>query len=193
MEEKDGIKRTVTLDAQYRTHPLLGDFASNNFYKKYEEGYRSPLGAELFEQRLQGIENKAAVWIDVPNHQGREERLHTGSRKRIAEASKIAEYVNKWIGSEEGSGLSFGVISFYKAQVYAAYKALQEYGITERAQDGTWQICQEYRFLENGDERLRIGTVDAFQGMEFDIVFLSIVRTQEQKRLASWIKKEKNQ
>jgi superfamily I DNA and/or RNA helicase len=192
MEEKDGIKRTVTLDAQYRTHPLLGDFASNNFYKKYEEGYRSPLGAELFEQRLQGIENKAAVWIDVPNHQGREERLHTGSRKRIAEASKIAEYVNKWIGSEEGSGLSFGVISFYKAQVFAAYKALQEYGITERAQDGTWQICQEYRFLENGDERLRIGTVDAFQGMEFDIVFLSIVRTQEQKRLASWIKKEKN-
>ena len=25
LEEKDGIKRTVTLDAQYRTHPLLGD------------------------------------------------------------------------------------------------------------------------------------------------------------------------
>jgi putative ABC transport system permease protein len=34
------------------------------------------------------------------------------------------EYVNKWIGSEEGSGLSFGVISFYKAQVFAVYEAL---------------------------------------------------------------------
>jgi len=190
LEGKDGIKRTVTLDAQYRTHPLLGDFASNNFYEKYGEGYRSPLPSKYFEQRLQGIENKAAIWIDVPNCQGREKRLHTGSRNRLAEASKIAEYVNKWIGSEEAFGLSFGVISFYKAQVFAVYEALQKFGITERAQDGTWQICQEYRFLENGEERLRIGTVDAFQGMEFDIVFLSMVRTQESKRLESWIKKE---
>ena len=29
------------------------------------------------------------------------------------------------------------------------------------------------------EERLRIGTVDAFQGMEFDVVFLSIVRSRE--------------
>ncbi len=192
LEEKDGIKRTVTLDAQYRTHPLLGDFASKNFYEKYNEGYRSPLSESHFEQHLQGIESKAAVWIDVPNSHGREVRLDSGSRKRDSEAQVIAEYLNKWIGSEEGSGLSFGVISFYKAQVFAVYEALKKFGITERAQDGTWQICQEYRFLENGEERLRIGTVDAFQGMEFDIVFLSIVRTQKQKQLASWINKEKD-
>ena len=180
----------MTLDAQYRTHPLLGDFASNNFYQKYNEGYQSPLPASHFEQRLQGIENKAAVWMNVPNSDGKEVRLESGSRERDAEAKAIAEYVNKWIDSEEGSGLSFGVISFYKAQVFAVYKSLQKFKITERAQDGTWQICQEYRFLESGEERLRIGTVDAFQGMEFDIVFLSMVRTQEHKRLASWIKKE---
>ena len=190
LEEKDGIKRTVTLDAQYRTHPLLGDFASNNFYRKYNEGYRSPLPDSHFAQNLLGIEHKAAVWIDVPNSQGREVRLDSGSRKRGAEAQVIAEYVNKWIDSEEGSGLSFGVISFYKAQIFAVYEALQKFGIAERAQDGSWQICQEYRFLENGEERLRIGTVDAFQGMEFDIVFLSMVRTQEVKRLKSWINKE---
>lgn len=71
LEEKDGIKRTVTLDAQYRTHPLLGDFVSNNFYYKHNEGYRSPLSASHFEQYLQGIENKAAIWINVPNSQGR--------------------------------------------------------------------------------------------------------------------------
>ena len=28
------------------------------------------------------------------------------------------------------------------------------------------------------EERLRIGTVDSFQGMEFDVVFLSMVRSQ---------------
>ena len=143
-----------------------------------------------FEQRLQGIENKAAIWIDVPNSKGQEERLDSGSRKRKLEAQIIAKCVNTWISSEDGLGLSFGVISFYKAQVFAVYEALQEFGITKLAQDGTWQICQEYRFLENGEERLRIGTVDAFQGMEFDIVFLSMVRTQKPKQLESWVKKE---
>lgn len=192
LEEKDDIKRTVTLDAQYRTHPLLGDFASNNFYQKYNEGYRSPLSESHFEQRLQGIENKAAIWIDVPNSQGKEAVLPSRSRQRVSEAKVIAEHVNKWIGSEEGSGLSFGVISFYKAQVFAVYEALQKFGITERAQDGTWQICQEYRFLENGEERLRIGTVDAFQGMEFDIVFLSMVRSQDMNALPPHIRNEED-
>jgi superfamily I DNA/RNA helicase len=190
LEEKDGVKRTVTLDAQYRTHPLLGDFASNNFYQKYNEGYRSLLSASHFEQRLQGIENKAAIWINVPNSQGKEDVLPSRSRQRVSEAKTIAEYVNKWIGSEDGSGLSFGVISFYKAQVFAVYEALHKFGITERAQDGTWQICQEYRFLENGEERLRIGTVDAFQGMEFDIVFLSMVRSQDMNALPPHIRNE---
>jgi len=192
LEEKDDIKRTVTLDAQYRTHPLLGDFASNNFYQKYNEGYRSPLSESHFEQRLQGIENKAAIWIDVPNSQGKEAVLPSRSRQRVSEAKVIAEHVNKWIGSEEGSGLSFGVISFYKAQVFAVYEALQKFGITERAQDGTWQICQEHRFLENGEERLRIGTVDAFQGMEFDIVFLSMVRSQDMNALPPHIRNEED-
>ncbi|AJD46931.1 AAA ATPase [Isoalcanivorax pacificus W11-5] len=192
LEEKDDIKRTVTLDAQYRTHPLLGDFASNNFYQKYNEGYRSPLSESHFEQRLQGIENKAAIWIDVPNSQGKEAVLPSRSRQRVSEAKVIAEHVNKWIGSEEGSELSFGVISFYKAQVFAVYEALQKFGITERAQDGAWQRCQEYRFLENGEERLRIGTVDAFQGMEFDIVFLSMVRSQDMNTLPPHIRNEED-
>lgn len=191
LKEKDGFKRTVTLDAQYRTHPLLGDFASNNFYQKYNEGYRSPLPEIHFEQRLQGIESKAAIWIDVPNSQGSEDKSGTSS-KRDAEALRIAEKLSLWIKSNEGKNLSFGVISFYKAQVFAVYEALQKYGITERAQDGTWQICQEYRFLENGEERLRIGTVDAFQGMEFDIVFLSMVRSQDMNALPHHIRNEED-
>ncbi len=72
------------------------------------------------------------------------------------------------------------------------YKALKEHGITEKAQDGTWQICQEYRILENGEERLRIGTVDAFQGMEFDVVFLSMVRSQAMEDLPPHIRNEED-
>jgi superfamily I DNA and/or RNA helicase len=142
----------------------------------------------------------------VPNEAGKEQRLESGSRDREAEAKIIAKRLSDWIKSDESTadymktlthddrqpGLSFGVISFYKAQVFAVYKALQKYGITERAQDGTWQICQEYRFLDNGEERLRIGTVDAFQGMEFDIVFLSMVRSQDMNALPPHIRNEED-
>ncbi|GAD89537.1 hypothetical protein VHA01S_021_00310 [Vibrio halioticoli NBRC 102217] len=207
LEEKDDIKRTVTLDAQYRTHPLLGDFASRNFYNQYNEGYRSPLAAKYFSQKLKGIEDKAAVWFDVPNSRGPEGyNKEGGKRWRSVEAEAIAEKINMWIKSKEScaefmqeltgdtkhSGLSFGIISFYKPQVFEVYRELEKYGVTERAQDGTWQICQEYRFLENGEERLRIGTVDAFQGMEFDIVFLSMVRSQDMNALPSHIHNEQD-
>lgn len=192
LEEMDGIKRTVTLDAQYRTHPLLGEFVSENFYRQYDEGYRSPLSAKLFKHNLRGIENKAAIWINVPNSQGKETVLPSRSKRRISEATVIAEYVDKWIKSVEGSGLSFGIISFYKAQVSAVYEALKKYQITERMQDGAWQIAEAYRSLDNGEERLRIGTVDAFQGMEFDVVFLSMVRTQDINALPPHIRNEKD-
>lgn len=191
LEEKDDIKRTVTLDAQYRTHPLLGDFASNNFYLKYGEGYRSPLPETDFQQKLQGINNKAAVWIDVPNALGKEEKKGF-SRERAVEAQKIAHHLNEWINSEAGKKLTFGVISFYKAQVSEVYKELEKFDITEQS-DGERQIVEKFGFLENGEERLRIGTVDAFQGMEFDVVFLSIVRTRESKKLQERINQDKKE
>jgi len=42
------------------------------------------------------------------------------------------------------------------------------------------------------EERFRIGTVDAFQGMEFDVVFLSMVRSQDMDNLPDYIKNEEN-
>ncbi|HIB83313.1 MAG TPA: AAA family ATPase, partial [Chromatiaceae bacterium] len=66
------------------------------------------------------------------------------------------------MASEAGQDLTFGVISFYKAQANQIRKQIGE--------------------LTDDPRRLRIGTVDSFQGMEFDVVFLSMVRTTRQKR-----------
>lgn len=172
LEQQDGIKRTVTLDAQYRTHPVLGDFVSKSFYADKGEGFSSPLKAELFDHELPGIEHKAAVWVDVPFRKGAEERTPSGSRFRKAEVRIIAEYLHKYIDSEQGQKLSFGVISFYKAQVESLLKALAPYGYTERIAES-----QFYQVKPELQGKLRIGTVDAFQGMEFDVVFLSVVRS----------------
>lgn len=185
LEQQDRKPRTITLDAQYRSHPLLGQFASDQFYEPYGEGYISPLPASLFSQQLEGIEDKAAAWLDVPARSGDEDRNANKSRFRKAEAKRIAKQLQQWIDSEQGANLSFGVISFYKAQVDEVMKALAEYQITEQDEKGNYVIARDYQMLFDGEgkpieERLRIGTVDSFQGMEFDVVLLSMVRSQPQ-------------
>ena len=181
LEKRDRIQRTITLDAQFRSHPLLGEFASDTFYQAHNEAYRSDLPAHLFSHQLKGIENKAAVWVDVPHLLGGEAKDKHRSTYRVSEAKRIAKHISEWLESEEGKSLSFGIISFYKAQVTEIFKALVQYGITEKI-DEQYQICDQYKMLRDSDgkpteERLRIGTVDSFQGMEFDIVLLSVVRS----------------
>ena len=89
--------------------------------------------------------------------------------------------------SPAGAALSFGVISFYKAQTDAILRALETHGVTRRGPEGGWEVDREFAELpgKNGKpakERLRIGTVDAFQGMEFDAVLLSVVRSEHAAR-----------
>lgn len=176
MEKKDGIIRTITLDAQYRSHPLLGKFASDCFYQPYGEGYVSPIKADAFQHQLMGIENKSAIWLNVPHHLSEKKETKNGtSRYRRLEVDKIVDKLIVWLNSEEGQELTFGVISFYSAQVDLIKEALKE-ALKEKGID--------LEYINHEKERLRIGSVDAFQGMEFDIVFLSMVRTKSMDKLS---------
>lgn len=158
LEKSDGIKRTVTLNAQYRSHPVLGNFVSDEFYRQHGEQFYSPRSAEDFSHSLLGIENKAAVWIDVPSSK-HESFEGGGSLSRKLEAEIIAEKLKSWAESENGKKLSYGVITFYRKQVEVLEN---EIGKTKLPKD----------------VKLKIGTVDSFQGMEFDVVFLSVVRNK---------------
>jgi DNA polymerase III delta prime subunit len=161
LSARDGVKRTVTLDEQYRTHPLLGNFINQYFYAPHNgESFKSPLSEEKFRHNLPGMNGKPALWINVPQTKGAEE--YAGfSRTRRQEAEAIARQLKIWIESKEGKQLTFGVISFYRAQSDLVSAELEKQGIENSALK----------------ERLRIGTVDSFQGMEFDVVFLSMVRS----------------
>ena len=154
LEKIDGIKRTITLNNQYRTNPIMGEFISKNFYEKYNEGFNSPRKIEEFSHNLKGIENKPCVWIDVKREICTEEGEI--SKSRYCEAQVIIKYLKEWIGSN----LSFGIITFYKRQVEKIKEMFKK------------ELPDHYR-------KIKVGTVDAFQGMEFDVVFLSVVRSKE--------------
>jgi hypothetical protein len=159
LEQKDNITRRVTLDTQYRMHPLLGNFISRNFYEKSKPStiIQSVRRDESdFAHNLPDTENKPVIWLDVPAALDKS-RLSGTSWTRLLEAVAIVRKLKAWMNSEEGERLTFGVISFYKAQAEL--------------------IKKKFGKIPDDDKKLRIGTVDSFQGKEFDIVFLSMVRT----------------
>jgi hypothetical protein len=176
-EKFDNIKRVVMLDTQYRMHPALGDFISKQFYESEGLGVlHSGRPAEDFAHAIPGYQGKCAAWLDVPLQEGKEDRRGP-SRIRPAEARAIAKEVKR-IADACGATLSIGVISFYRAQCDLILEAFVDQGLAEE-EDGEIRIARAYRQTESGDERLRVGTVDAFQGKEFDVVLLSIVRANE--------------
>ncbi|MDE6678525.1 MAG: AAA family ATPase, partial [Ruminococcus sp.] len=151
LQKLDGIQRTVRLDKQYRTHPLLGNFVSDEFYAPHDAAYDSPLPAEAFSQELY---DSPLRWIHMPYTCGK--MTDSVSKSRPCEAKYIADTIHRYMCSEKGKNLTYGVITFYSAQASLIREELNVY-----------PECSN----------VRVGSVDAFQGMEFDVIFLSVVRT----------------
>ena len=185
-EQRDGVVRTVTLDRQYRMHPLLGAFVSKQFYEPHGEGFESGRSAEEFVhdvslrkggrgRKRTSLAGKVATWIDVPHHLGSE--CSGRSKSREVEASRVAEEACTVVRQQ--SDLSVGVITFYAAQRDAILSAMRGQGMTEQDEEEGLRIRDEWRQTASGRERLRVGTVDSFQGKEFDVVFLSLTRSND--------------
>jgi hypothetical protein len=177
LEAETGIPRAVSLDVQFRMHPTLGDFVSKVFYEPHGEGFRSGRSADDFDHGISRFRGQVAAWVDVPAALGPPKRSGT-SLFRPAEAKTVAHIAAEILS--EAPDLSVGIITFYAAQQERILEELADFGITELSEDGI-SIAAPYRMLETAsgrrEERLRVGTVDSFQGKEFDAVILSMVRS----------------
>ena len=169
------VGKTVTLDIQHRNHPILGKFISDNFYLSDGNGVRSP-DSEGFKaaktQHLSLTNERPCMWINIP-HGSDEfmEQKRGTSRYRVAEAKTIAKLAKRWIQERGDEHLTFGFVAFYSAQKSEIRRALEKEGVN---------IYET--FMDNEVHKLKrrfeIGTVDEFQGKEFDVAFLSAVRSK---------------
>jgi len=179
-EKRDGIPRVVMLDTQFRMHPVLGDFVSREFYEKEKlDPVKPGRPASSFLSDIPGHMKQVCCWIDVPwsDGDGREPRQGVPSWHRKSEAKAVAAEAKRLLEAC-GDSVSIGVITFYSAQRDAIFRELKQFGLVDRdTETGEWLIADEYRKTNKGEERFRVGTVDAFQGKEFDIVLLSVVRS----------------
>ena len=191
--------KVVMLDTQFRMHPILGDFVSQQFYEsigmekvKAGRGENDFAFQESFIQALGDVgthyNDKVCQWINVPRSAGKAKKQGT-SRIREAEAERVATEVQRLFESG-GNSLSVGVITFYSAQRDLIMEKLTNttvHGIPLMVRrDGQFDPSPEFATTVDGEEGLRVGSVDAFQGKEFDVVLLSCVRTWEKPKLQKY-------
>lgn len=159
LEKKDHISRFVLLDEQYRMPKTLGDIISEHFY---EGKLKSPLGNDAnHTPNLPYIDGMHLVWLDVAG--GRQSHNEEHSLFRQSEVNAIVRMLKAMVqNSANAKDYTYAIITFYSAQRNRLIQAITADTLLKQ-------------WYETGI--IKIGTVDAFQGMEADVVFLSLVRS----------------
>jgi hypothetical protein len=181
-ERRDGTKRVITLDRQFRTHPVLGTFISEQFYAPFGEPLTNDNpDASAFAHNLSVYGRAACGWIDVPGTRGPEGKAGTSISRPIEAEVIVAELSS---GLQASTDLTFGVITFYSGQVAAMWEAMAGAGLALRHGNNSFGLNPSIPWLhtDRGLPRVRIGSVDGFQGREFDVVFLSTTRSSRSSR-----------
>jgi superfamily I DNA and/or RNA helicase len=169
-------KRTITLTEQFRMHPFIGDFISKIYYKgELKTGISNQADLKKHNLNLDWAKDKVAVFCDIKKNQGSEESGKSKSRK--VEAVRIVKLLDELKTDPNFENLSVGIITFYAKQVDEIFREASKKKYTEQRADGSFEITLPYRETNDGREKLRIGSVDSFQGKEFDVVILSTVRS----------------
>lgn len=157
-DQKAGIVRTAMLSEQYRMHPDICGLVNVFYDGKLETMCK----AEERAHNLDLYDNKALVWIDLPLCEEFPAETKRQSISRKCEVDRIEKELSQILMRNQD--YKIGVITFYSAQA----QLLQEMAET----------C-----FPGDIDRIRVGTVDAFQGKEFDVVLLSIVRSNRESEM----------
>ncbi|MDR0909036.1 MAG: AAA family ATPase [Spirochaetaceae bacterium] len=148
------FKRHIRINEQHRMHPSIGDFISKEFYNgEITNGPKT--SNNINDYNVFG--NKNVAWLNIPIIDGMEEGKP--SYFRMKEVDKVLETINIIVHNLKGMKSHIGVISFYKKQIEIIESIISN------------------KYPDNISTLIECGTVDSFQGKEFDIVLLSTVRS----------------
>jgi Cdc6-like AAA superfamily ATPase len=159
------------LEVQYRMHTDIMEFSSGQFYQNRLQAHDSVAQAQVWPGDDAG--NEPLVFLDTAGT-GFEEKFHPESTglSNPGEAGLLIRHLQQWLESHREQKARIrkeyqvSVISPYREQVERLKKDLQP---LEKAFAG------QYRF--------RCGTVDGFQGQEADVVYISLVRSNDRHEI----------
>lgn len=153
------------LNEQYRMNPIIGNLISELFY---ENKLKSRTSKEEKTISLKLYDCKPLVWLSTASNSGRKEERIADSYRNSCEAKIIFEQLLQ-IDEELGAlklKKETAIIAGYRGQRDKLTR-LYESNYKERFHNIT----------------IEINTVDAFQGRETDIVFYSVVRSNDEGKL----------
>jgi len=167
-DKRDLSQRHETLKTQHRMAPDISKFSRENFYTV--DGVVALKDANTINREwLYERYDSRAVWLDIPKniHDKRNDRRHQKEVDTIIEEIKaFVEFTKDNPENQDNESWSIAVLTFYKPQETLLRKSLGEF---------CDQPNKMSRFSK-GKTNILLYTVDKFQGMEADIVFLSMVR-----------------
>ena len=159
---------SAMLELQYRSHLDIMAFSSEYFYAGKLRPWEGVEAARLWKEEEEA--NRPLVFLDTAGT-GFEEVFHPESTglSNPGEAALLHRHLRAWL--EENAGhlppvLQVAVISPYREQV-------------ERLK----VICAGLEKSLGGRVKIRCGTVDGFQGQEADLVYISLVRSNERSEI----------
>lgn len=168
-----------TFDTQYRMHPAINE-AISQFYKDdgglkcglpLEETYHNSF--DEWDSRYHGLQYKNiltpethTIWVNVttPEIQEGTSRVNFGEIEAIDNIltvlnnSKGKNEFDQWLSNKSLEEKQIGLISFYGKQIHYINKMLKE---------------------KHSEVPIRLSTVDRFQGMERNIIIVSMVRSNK--------------
>jgi hypothetical protein len=150
------LPKAIQLNTQYRMHPDICDFVSGEFYN--DQPLLSGVTAADRAIPPELFDGKAIAYTDIISSKHGFEAGSKDKVRRVEVEAIIKDIKHIFAVSPEST---VGVITFYSAQ-----KEL----LSERVR----AALDDVQF-----SKVEIGTVDAFQGKEFDFVLLSCVRSNK--------------
>ena len=151
-------KASILLNEQYRMHEDIMSFSNTIFYQGQLKAHKSVAGHLVFEG------DRALEFIDTAGT-GFHESVdpETKSSYNTEEISLLSAHLNQYLETilsiHPETPMSLGIIAPYKAQI-------------ERLKEGV-------EINQSPNLKIAINTIDGFQGQERDIIYISLVRSNE--------------
>lgn len=152
---------SVMLREQYRMNEKIMKFSSSYFYKDLLFANAKVASQKLFES------DEVVEFIDTAGT-GYFESVHreTKSSFNQEEAKLLVQHLKRYVAqldAVKAANISIGIISPYKAQVECIKGVLFDSEISDELK-----------------KQITINTVDSFQGQEKDVIYLSLVRSNDE-------------
>lgn len=167
---RQGPEITSLLQVQYRMHEKIMGFSSSYFYGGKLEADQSVKEKTIWALGP-GNDNFPMIWVDTAGT-GFEEKFHpeNSGLSNVEEGALVIRHLDQWL-------------EIAKNQVFKKWDELSIAIISPYREQVEWLKKEVITVQQKHKVQIKVGTVDGFQGQEADVVYISLVRSNDRQEI----------